>query len=204
MRVPVVIAIRSHNERHGWWHPNLGMWVVSLAGEQRYQIIIRSICGAPNAAASANVAADVFLRDHPAAEWLCIVDNDSVPPANVMRILDDLPEEVAVIGCVSHMLQHGKTSIQQGWVGSDDRTVDISGDRVRVDILGGGCWFIHRRVFAEMKPPYFLELYHPQNHMLTVSDDVYFQNKARELGFKLFCDTRFVISHYHTLDLASV
>lgn len=204
MRTPIVIAVRSHNERHGWWHPNLGMWVVSLSAESHYQVSIHSICGAPNPACGSNLASEVFLQEHPDAEWLGIVDNDCVPPSNMLRILDNLPDDIAVIGPVSHMMQHGHIKVQQGFLKRPTENYGVlETGRVQVDIIGGGCWFVRRRVFADMVMPYFAEEYYP-NFMLKTSDDIYFQDKARKLGFKMFCDTRFVISHYHTADLSLI
>lgn len=183
------------------------MWVVSLSAEQRYKMIIRSIHGAPNAACSSNYAAEVFLEDHPDAEWLCIVDNDSVPPDNVMRILDGLSDEICLIGAASYMMQNTKISMQQGHYGEDKIFHSVSLDPptlMEVDRIGGGCWFIRRCVFDKMSKPYFLEVYDSDTWMTLVSDDIYFQDKARDLGFRLYCDTRFVTEHYHTIDLAKV
>jgi hypothetical protein len=105
------------------------------------------------------------------------------------------------------MFQHGVISVQQGWGGHSPDVAFESLDasvlgQFEVDQLGGGCWFIRRRAFDLMEPPYFVELFHPETHMLMVSDDVYFQQKARELGCRLVCDTRFTIRHYHTVDLS--
>jgi hypothetical protein len=207
----VVVVVRCHMERHGWWNPMLGMWLVQLHGaEQNYghKIAVRVVCGAPNAAASANLAVDAFLNDHPGYEWLCIVDNDVCPPMDLMNILEDMPDETDGIGPISHMYQHGKTLVQQGWGGFQKGFQGIANpevpQRLEVDQLGGGAWFVRRRAFEKLKKPYFVELFEPETHMLMVSDDVYFQYMAREAGCRFLCDTRFVVQHFHSVDLSSL
>jgi hypothetical protein len=207
----VVVAVRCHMERQGWWNPMLGMWLIRLhGGEYNYghRVAVRIVCDAPNAAASANMAVDSFLNDHPGFDWVCIVDNDICPPNDLFQILEGLPDEIDGIGPISHMHQNGKTLVQQGWGGFHKGFEGIANpevpQRLEVDRLGGGAWFVHRRVFGQLKRPYFVELFDADTHMLVVSDDVYFQYTAREAGCRFMCDTRFVVKHFHSIDIATI
>lgn len=202
----IVVAVRCHGERQGWIHPSLYLWSLRLNQEPKYRIAIHTIFDLPNAAASANTAVKVFFEEYPDVPWLCIVDNDVAPPANMLRILDGFTG--LIIGGISHQFQNDRLTVQQGWgYGSplDGTFNPVDPTRfdgpIPVDRLGGGCWFIHRSVFAEMKKPYFVEIFDPEDHMLMVSDDIYFQNKARDLGIKLYCDPRFITAHFHTRNL---
>lgn len=204
----VVVVVRSHFERHGWIHPELAMWMVSLAGEQRYKVTVHCACGAPNAAAAANFAAHVFLTEHPDAEWLCLVDNDSVPQFNMLRMLDDLPDEADIVSGISHMMQDGKLRLQQGWgkPGESFTPITLTEQRglYEVDRVGGGCWFTRRRVFEKLAEPYFVELFDARTRMIQVSDDIYFQTVAKQAGCRLYCDTRYLTAHCHTVDLSAL
>jgi GT2 family glycosyltransferase len=183
------------------------MWLLMIGMDPIYSIIIRSVCGATSAAAGANLAAQVFLEEHKDAEWLGIVDNDCVPPDNMLRILDGVSDETDIIGPVSHMYQQFVAKVQQGCGGYDQQFCPVDPNVIgqfEVDQVGGGCWFTRRRVFERMtRRPFFAEAFDPDTFMISVSDDVYFQRHARELGCRLICDTRFVVSHYHSVDLST-
>lgn len=205
----VVVAVRCHFERHGWLHPHLAMWLISLAGEQCYKVSVHNVCGAPNAPAAANFAAEVFLTEYPNAEWLCMVDNDAVPDPNMLRILDTMPADADICGGISHMMQDHRLAVQQGWGGLERDTIfeplnPLPPALYAVDRLGGCCVFYRRRVFEGMSKPYYSDELDPETRMIVVSDDIYFQRNAKRRGAKLYCDTRFTTSHCHTVDLASI
>ena len=205
----VVIAVRSGFERHGWWHPVLGAWLLSLPYETTHKVYVELVTGVNGFAASANFAAEVFVNDHSDADWLCIVDNDTAPPADVLRILDEIPEHVDIVSPLCHMMQNQLVFPQQGSYKDDGNggrefvsLDDLLPGLHEVDRVGGGCYFIRQRVFKGMTKPYFKVLFDSQTFEQVISDDVYFQNEAKRKGFRLFCDTRFVAAHYHTRNLA--
>lgn len=207
-KIKVVVTIRADFERHHWWHPGLGEWLLSLMAEPTYQMFVELPGGTGGVAASANLAVAAFMEKHPDAEWYVQMDNDTAPPLDIMRILDDLPPYVDIVTPVIFMMRDERTYPMQGlYVGEDRHFEPISlkdnePGLYEVDQAGGGCTFIRRRVLAAMKRPYFKVLYDEETQMMSISDDVYFQMNARELGFRLFCDTRFIASHFHTTDLS--
>ena len=73
-----------------------------------------------------------------------------------------------------------------------------------VDYCAGACWFIRRHVFNAMQRPYFKIEYSDEMQKPLISDDRYFQRNAKALGFRMWTDTRYVASHYHTRDLSLV
>lgn len=202
----VMIAVRCHGERHGWWHPELGMWLLRLANEPRYNVTVGWVMGAPNAAAAANLAARDFLAT-PGMDWLGIVDNDVAPPPDMLRILDETDDTIDAIGPISHMFNGKEVLVQQGTGGWNEPFVPLRADGAghrEVDRLGGGCWFMRRRIFDRLERPYFVEMFHPETHKLMISDDVYFQHHAQAAGARLICDTRFVCRHHHSMDLSQL
>lgn len=204
----VLVTVRAEFERHGWWHPLLGAWLLSLSQEETYAMAIELVNGYAGYAASANACASAFEKKFPEADWLCIVDNDNVPPPDVLRMLDDAPEYADIISPLTQMVVEDKVYRQSGFyegTGAERKFFPLPLEATglcEVDRVGGGCWFIRRRVFDKMEKPYFRILFNPDTYQMVVSDDIFFQTEAKKRGFRIFCDTRFECSHYHTRDLS--
>jgi hypothetical protein len=186
----------------------LGLWLISLMNEQTYKVVAEQVHGVRGESGAANIAAFNFMDNHDDAEWFCLVDNDVGPPIDMLRILDELPDHVAIVSPVCHQLVVDKVVPQQGYYKTSDGGTDFvpldtaQKGLVRVDRVGGGVWFTRRRVFASMARPYFKIVHDPDTYVLVGSDDLYFQRLAQLNGFGLYCDTRYVASHYHTVDLS--
>ena len=214
----VVISVRSGFERTGWIHPHLCSWLISTVFEPIHRLNCELIHGVYGLAASANASAKGFMErpEFANVEWLCIIDNDTAPQHDILRILDDVPDHVDILSPQCHMTQNNYVFPQQGFYKDKDGNpvyvldgpcdfyplfVETPG-LYEVDRVGGGCWFIRRRVFNAMSKPYFKVGLDPETFGVDMTDDVYFQDTARKLGFRLFTDTRYVASHYHTINMA--
>ena len=216
----IVICVRSGFERTGWIHPLLSSWMISLIYEPIHRLNCDLVFGVQGLAASSNAAAKGFLErsEFVDVEWLCIVDNDTVPPRDILRMLDDVPTEVDILSPTCHMTWSGHVFPQQGFYKDDNMNPAFVSDGpcafyplisnepglYEVDRVGGGCWFIRRRVFASMTKPYFQIRLDPETHGTDMTDDIYFQDQAKKLGFHLFADTRFLAAHYHSMNLATL
>ena len=194
--------------------------MISLIYEPVHRLNCDLVHGVSGLAASANAAAKGFLErpEFATVEWLCIVDNDTVPPRDILRMLDDVPDYVDIISPTCHMMWNGHVFPQQGFYKDDDGNPAFISDGpccfypftadppglYEVDRVGGGCWFIRHRVFDKMQKPYFRIRLDPETYGIDMTDDVYFQDQAKKLGFRLFTDTRYVACHYHTMNLATM
>lgn len=180
---------------------------MALHKEAVHEVRIEQIHGAGGYAASANACAYRFMEHK--AEWCCIVDNDTAPQFDILRMLDDVPEEVDILAPVVYMHQDNRRTPMAGYYENDGNTfrpIDLTrpADLYEVDRCGGGCWFIRYRAFIGMKRPYFRTMYDDISQTMTVSDDCYFQANAKTLGRRIFCDTRYRAGHYHTMDISGV
>lgn len=214
----ILFSIRSGYERNGWIHPQLAAWTLTTIFEQIHKTRIEYVFGVNGLAASANAAAAQFMKPELSqVEWHCIVDNDTVPPSNILRMFDDVPEEVDIISPLCHMTSGDHIFPQAGYyfdkaqypvsVFDEPDTfspikLDEQPGLYAVDRVGGGFWFIRRRVYDVMPKPYFAVQLDPDTFEITMTDDLYFQGLARINGFNIFVDTRFVASHHHTLNMA--
>ncbi len=205
----IAVAVRTDFERNHWVHPLLVIWLIGLHAEETHQLVITVVHGAGGFAASSNACAYDFMDTHPDYEWLCIVDNDTVPPDDMLRILDFVPDDVDIVSPVAYMMRGDRKQVMQGFYREDApggfEPLDLLNREpglYEVGRAGGGCCFYRRRVFEKMERPYFMVLFNKESQMMAVSDDAYCQNVAVKLGFKLCCDTRFVARHYHTVNLS--
>jgi hypothetical protein len=195
--------------------------MVAQVFESIHRINVDLVFGANGLAASANAAAKGFLErpEFKEVEWLCIIDNDTVPPRDVLRMLDDVPEYVDIISPLCHMQRDNYVFPQAGYYMNEHmEPVRVSLGSCtfypivvmnppglqEVDRVGGGCWFIRRRVFDKMEKPYFRLEHDPNTFEIIMTDDLYFQDQAQGLGFRQFCDTRFVAHHHHTFDMTTI
>jgi len=83
--------------------------------------------------------------------------------------------------------------------GRYDTVLDYKdGDLVEVDACGMGCMLIKKSVFEKLEEPYFQ--YTPRSKTsLQKGEDYYFCEKAKDAGFKIFCDTSVICGHIGTI-----
>lgn len=206
----VAFVLRLGFERTHWVCPGQVNFLMSLGSVERsYNIITQLVCNAPSPAAAGNIGAATVLATQPDVEWIAQVDNDCEPPSNILDILNDIPDDCGCIGPVSHFMVNNDSQPMQGMISEDEVFTPIDlreppGLKGPLSRIGGGCWFARRKVYEQMKLPYFAEQYDHDSWMVKVTDDMYFQHEAKKLGWNLYCDTRFEISHYHTTDLSQI
>ena len=69
---------------------------------------------------------------------------------------------------------------------------------IPVEVCGTGVLLIHRHVFEAMDPPWFVanEKYYPE-----ANEDLNFSIRARDLGFRIVCDTSVPCGHITALSV---
>lgn len=78
-----------------------------------------------------------------------------------------------------------------------DAVFDIPEGLIQIDACGGGCLLIKKEVFEKLKKPYFQ--YIPKGEdTLRKGEDLYFCEKAKKAGFKIYCDTSVKCGHIGT------
>lgn len=136
-------------------------------------------------------------------EWLLFIDSDIMPPFNVLEMTKNRRDICS--------------GVYYQW--KDDKLVPLvykkesnhykifynidENDVVEVDGAGAGCLLINRRVFEAIKKPYFIFEY-DKGGLCTLSEDLYFCEKAKKAGFKIFVDRKMICDHYKTITLKAV
>jgi hypothetical protein len=199
----IMVAVLTGSERHFWIHPHL---MLELLRMPLWQIktgsglAVTTIHGYTPVAAARNVAVEEMLKR--GDEWLLQVDNDTVPPPNILDIFENIGDR-KIVGFPTPM-EHGqgKTVFNVGHhVGEMcELYKSLPTDWSTAELVGSGCLLVHRDVFLSLKDPWFehRDVVKLRRHL---NEDFYFCDKAREKGFEVWTNSNFVCRHYHTLEL---
>jgi hypothetical protein len=138
-------------------------------------------------------------------DWthLWFLDSDVVPPApyGLMRLLQRDKDMITGL--------YAKKAIPNQWlIWIDQQPVQISDPSTPFDIYprykdrvievtgaGAGCLLVKREVFEKISPPWFKVDYR-EGSTDAWGEDVYFFNKARAAGIKLYMDTSVMCLHF--------
>jgi hypothetical protein len=144
-------------------------------------------------------------------DWLCFIDHDTVPPHDFFDLVAIAEmRDIHIMSGVSYMKKDGLSRPQVLRFGEDDIFHSIHplpvDTLMEVDAVGAGCLFIHRDVieaFYDKGWPPFHRAYYEDGRVRR-GEDIYFCERARELGFKTYVHTGYQCSHYKTVDLRAV
>lgn len=120
---------------------------------------------------------------HAKAEWLIFLDSDMVfPPDTIKRLMS---HEVPIVGAT-----YPRKILPLTFIGArrDGATFSLA-DKGMVEAarLPTGCMLIKTSVFEKLKAPFFRCGYSEEAGKV-LSEDFWFSDRVRELGFPLWCD----------------
>ncbi len=186
-------------ERGGWLSPELAMFLVKVQRETKYNLVtvLNSDCAPVQRAR--NIEAQRALEF--GVEWLCMLDNDIVPPLNMLDVLDSAGPEHDVIclpywGCLD-----GIPAILT-IAGPDNLRIQPGPRFVEISRGGTGAIFIRREVFVKMPMPHFEMRLSGDGLRIEIGEDYDFCNKVRALGCRVWTHGGFPVQHMHQLDLS--
>jgi GT2 family glycosyltransferase len=203
----ITVAILCGPERHQWLNPQLAFWLASGMNRRKdTDVHLLPVYGFVPVEHARNFVADHFLKSN--SDWLLMIDNDIAPAPNLLEILDDLKDHVKIVSPITVMWngKHHAPTVTQAKE-EEDYFVPIQKPhrgKNEVSAVGTGCIFIHRDVFKKLVKPYFSFKQDPESRGYIYGEDYGFCKKAKEQGFKVYADSRFICGHFHTLDLAEV
>lgn len=141
--------------------------------------------------------------EHPEFEYLIMIDDDVVPPANYLDLL--LHDKDIISGVCFAYRQNGIAPLVLKEDGKGTWNVmNVSGNEglIEVHSVGTGAIMIHRRVFdnPEMRKHPFESVW-DEAGTRTKGLDLYFCEKARKAGFRIWCHMSYICSHIVSMDL---
>ena len=159
-----------------------------------------------------------FLKE-PTFEWLWFVDSDLIVPKGALaRLLEHDADIVGGIYCTrfppffataGHVLQQGtgvdplRPSETKGFRIRALSLNALDGRVTEVDLLATGCMLIHRHVLEALEPPWFVS--NVGTYKMTTmgqNEDWNFCLRARDHGFRIFCDTGVQCNHVGSWEIS--
>lgn len=164
-----------------------------------------------------NEAVRVFLnppKDAPKDfTHLFFCDDDTVPPYDAIEKLLALDKPIATgITPILRATAEGKSQIYNAFIAqkivknakgidvSQFEAIDHEGGIQKVISCGGSCLLIRRDVFEKMEAPWFL-FHWNADYTGYIGEDLFFCNKAMELGIEIWCDPSVRCKHAKMLFL---
>lgn len=149
-----------------------------------------------NAVSSRNGIVYDFLRED--FTHLFFMDSDMTFPENTLSRLLAYDKDI-VGGLYCMKLPPFATTAFVKPNGKIQNYVPKPGEGLKeVDAIGTGCLLIKREVFEKMTWPYFWYEEDPPGSEQMMTEDSYFCIKARELGYKVWCDSSVLCGHVGT------
>jgi len=119
---------------------------------------------------------------------LCLDGDQVFPEDMVYRLLNHNKDIVSAYVCVKNQPEKPNAFVKHG-----DQYIPYKGVGLEeVDAVGFGGILIKREVFERMPKPWFA--YEDSKTKIT-TEEIYFFEKAKKLGYKLFCDFNLKCSH---------
>lgn len=222
-RKKVMIAIPTINGMVTAAIANLAAMAGSLSREERHPFVYELAMpqGFRPVEYARNVCADVFMEEcTDPDDRLCFIDADMNPPQDWFRLF--LHDREAVSGLAfgwgkpfDHMKPGVLTVAYRQSLPDKYISLPItSWQPFEADGVGAACLVLKRSLLARVREanplpdnegayPFFRTIYHP-NGKLEMGEDLYFFQKANELGVKVLIDPRVRFGHMKTVDLMDV
>ena len=183
----------------------LAKWILETVKNPDYSFDVY-ITGKSTICHNRNLICRAFLKSN--ADWLMTIDSDVSPPLDILKILDNDKKIIAPINFVWKSwglapLLSTTNPKGRGYIVTDPDKANSKERLVEVDGTGTTCLFIHREVIEKMKPPCFMFGYDEEGR-INLGEDYSFCQKAKELGYKIWIDKKYITDHFTTNSLKSV
>ncbi len=201
MNSSVAVIVLCGRERDQWINPALMMRMVECLQDglqARRPVAVGLKCGVRPVEKARNEIVKEFLQSP--CSWLIQIDNDTVPPANFLKLVDaaehdgkfvfGVPTPTITpagpawnIGRKNNKLCNFATTLPKGWN--------------NCDFVGAAFLAVHRQVFEALKTDWF-------NPTPINSEDFAFCERARNAGFQPWFQGDVQCDHFHTLSMLSI
>jgi len=184
----------------GWIRPELATLLARLPEQRKYNIYIGYPAHKP-ITHNRNTIVKRFLES--GMDYLLMIDGDNIPPENVLDLAD---YEKDIIGGLCFAFMRNMI-IPLGLKMNKEKLYDLmdieeNSGVVECDGIGSGVMMIKREVLENIEFPFRNE-YDPEG-IKTKGLDVNFCKRAKERGYKVWCDLNMKCSHWTTIDIRNI
>lgn len=212
----ILICVLSTYERSGWFSKELTQWMESLRFERNYLTSVGYAHNFAPASAARNYICK-HVKDLPPSDrpdWLLMIDNDMVPPGNLLNAIDHAPEDAGVVVPRFYMWDQQKACPILCW-GMDDANAPLNarGDQIfkvepgkyyRLTKAGTGAMFVRPELLDELQSPFFYYTF-DENGSRTSTEDINFCIKeVAKTKWKIYGASDIEVGHFHNVDLAQL
>lgn len=136
-------------------------------------------------------------------DYLMMMDDDNIPPVNILNLVDFQKDIIGPLGfsfqqnkVVPVILKRNKEGIYH--------VMPFKGNEglVECDAFGAGCIIMSRQVLEKLRFPFRNE--YDRDGIKKLGLDINFCQRAKELGFRVYCHLDYVCSHWVTFDLKTI
>jgi GT2 family glycosyltransferase len=134
------------------------------------------------------------------ADYIMFIDDDVLLPANAIVKLISHEKDIITGLYFAKQEPHFPQIFTKSEKakGRYDSVQEYKQDSlIEIDACGAGCLLIKAEVFKKLKRPYFQYIPKGENNPRK-GEDFYFCEKAKEAGYKIFCDTSIICKHIGT------
>jgi GT2 family glycosyltransferase len=131
-------------------------------------------------------------------EWLIMIDNDVVPPQNMLELIN-LDKDILILPvpiCQFNSIMYNVYLLDKEgyWEPVKNRK-----GLIEINSGGTGAIIIRRNILEKIEAPF--ERNYDKKGLAILGSDLFFCTKAKELGYRIYTHMDFVCSHYRTVDL---
>lgn len=184
---------------------NLLAWVMS----DKYRWNWKPVTGVSPYDRARNECHRLFMES--GCEYLLFMDADTVPPVNALDLLLEADKDMisAVVQTVqTHKDEPRLVPVALRWNDEDPKDIGLKayiGKGIEeVDATTLACTLIKRKVMKAVGPRAFQFTYTDEYGTDGMGEDIYFNERVKEHGFKIFCHYGVVCSHHKEFDAKTV
>jgi len=131
-------------------------------------------------------------------DYLLQIDSDVVPENNPILLVDHIKD---IVTCPVPIFQ--EKVFYNNYIKESDHLIPLEIKEARglveIEATGTGILMCSRKVLEDIKKPF--ERLYDENGLAIYGSDLYFCEKVREKGYKIYTDTSNICKHYKTLNL---
>lgn len=146
-----------------------------------------------------NLIVQRFLQSD--RDYLLQIDSDVVPAQNPLKLVD---LSLDIVSAPCWIFQH-KPILNVYRFDQDGYLKPLEENNsglVQIDATGTGIVLLSRNVLQSIKAPFARK--YDENGLELLGQDLFFSEKAREQGFKLYTHFDYIAKHYKTIDISII